>query len=79
MTLACLMLAVPWAIMPRDEYLASMLIYGWLPAGLLLLMQLIPARHVSISMNLLHAIYVVLLGIQLLNVYILSTWVTTDS
>lgn len=67
--IGCLWLALPRAIMPQVEYLAAFLVFGLLPGGLLTLMQLVPQRHVSVSMNLLHAIYAILLGIQLLSVF----------
>jgi hypothetical protein len=72
--MACLLLAIPRAIMPHDEYVAALLIFGWIPAGLLLLMQLVPAKDVSRSLNLLHAFAAIFLGLQLFRVYVVSSY-----
>jgi hypothetical protein len=71
-SVACLWMAVPRSVLSRGELLMAMLLFSWTPAGLLVLLQLFPARHVSRSVNLLHALALAFLGLQLFQVYVAS-------
>ncbi|MGE3775770.1 MAG: M23 family metallopeptidase [Pirellulaceae bacterium] len=71
--LACLKMAIPQYLLTDDEYQAAMLIFGWFPALVAVLLQLFPSKRLSLSVNGLHVAALTYLNIQLAQVYLYST------